>query len=122
MVLPGLRLEGPSLQIDRAALAASIGELHDLDLERGLTATLQEVVLAARTLFGADGAGLMLADADGELRWASATDQQSQLEREGLDAATAHERLRTAARSSSRKVADVAGDLLAGAPFPPAQP
>jgi GAF domain-containing protein len=232
------------LQIDPAALAASIGALHDLDLERGLTTTLQEVVLAARTLFGADGAGLMLADADGELRWASATDQQSQLaeedqerlgkgpcraafsqrmaiaihnadtepdpddsrsvlrnsgfqaalsvpvelhggpigsldlysskprdwddseigalqayagivanllgsaaaahvkgrlaeqlqtalahgavieqakgalmEREGLDAATAYERLRTAARSSSRKVADVARDLLAGAPW-----
>ena len=249
MGLPGLRSKGPSLQIDPAALAASIGALHDLDLERGLTATLQEIVLAARTLFGADGAGLMLADADGELRWASATDQQSQLveedqerlgkgpcraafsqrmaiavqnadtqpdpdgsrsvlrnsgfqaalsvpvelhggpigsldlyssqprdwddsevgalqayagivanllgsaaaahvkgrladqlqaalahgavieqakgalmEREGLDAATAYERLRTAARSSSRKVADVARDMLAGAAFPPTQP
>jgi hypothetical protein len=67
------------MQIDPAALAASIGELHDLDLERGLTATLQQVVMAARTLFAADGAGLMLVDANGELRWASATDQQSQL-------------------------------------------
>jgi GAF domain-containing protein len=46
---------------------------------RGLTVTLQQVVMAARTLFGADLAGLVLADADGELRWASATDQQSQL-------------------------------------------
>jgi GAF domain-containing protein len=73
------------LQIDPAALAASIGELHDLDLERGLTATLQQVVMAARTLFGADGAGLMLADADGELRWASATDQQSQLVEEAQE-------------------------------------
>lgn len=44
------------------------------------------------------------------------------MEREGLDAATAYERLRTAARSSSRKVADVARDLLAGVPFPPTQP
>lgn len=56
------------MQIDPAALAASIGELHDLDLERGLTATLQQVVMAARTLFGADGVGLMLADTNGELR------------------------------------------------------
>jgi GAF domain-containing protein len=237
------------MQIDPAALAASIGELHDLDLDRGLTTTLQQVVMAARTLFGADGAGLMLAEANGELRWASATDQRSQLveedqerlgkgpcrsafsqrmavavrnaatepdpdgsrpvlgssgfqaalsvpvelhggpigsldlysaqprdwddseisalqayagivanllgsaaaahlkgrladqlkaalahgalieqakgtlmEREHLDAATAFERLRSAARSSNRKVADVARDLLAGAPFPPAQP
>ena len=237
------------MQIDPATLAASIGALHDLDLERGLTATLQQVVMAARTLFAADGAGLMLADVDGELRWASATDQRSQLmeegqerlgkgpcraafsqrtaitvrnagvepdpdgshsvlrssgfraaisvpielhggpigsldlysaqprdwddsevgalqayagivanllgsaaaahlrerlasqlqgalahrdlierakgvlmERERLDAATAYERLRAVARSSSRKVADVALELLTGAPFPPARP
>jgi hypothetical protein len=67
------------MQIDPAVLAAIIGELHDLDLERGLTATLQQVVMAATALFGADGAGLMLADANGELRWASASDQQPQL-------------------------------------------
>ena len=67
------------MQIDPAALATSIGELHDLDLARGLPVTLQQVVMAARTVFGADGAGIMLADADGELRWASATDQHSQL-------------------------------------------
>jgi hypothetical protein len=39
----------PFMQTDPAALAASIGELHDLDLERGLTASLQEVVMAATT-------------------------------------------------------------------------
>jgi AmiR/NasT family two-component response regulator len=44
------------------------------------------------------------------------------MEREGVDAATAYERLRAAARSSSRKVAEVARDLLAGAPFPPTGP
>jgi hypothetical protein len=42
----------PLHETDPAALAASIGELHDLDLERGLTAGLQEVVMAATTLFG----------------------------------------------------------------------
>jgi GAF domain-containing protein len=237
------------MQIDPGVLATSIGELHDLDLERGLTATLQQVVLAATTLFGTDGAGLMLADANGELHWASASDQRSQLaeedqerlgtgpcraaffqrmaitvrnagteadpdgsrmvlrssgfqagisvpvelhggpigsldlysakprdwddsevsalqayagivanllgsaaaahlkgrlaeqlqaalahgavieqakgvlmEREGQDAATAYERLRAAARSSSRKVADVARELLAGVPLPPTNP
>ena len=73
------------MQIDPAALAASIGELHDLDLERGLPATLQQVVVAATTLFDADGAGLMPADASGELRWASATDQQSQLVEENQE-------------------------------------
>jgi GAF domain len=70
------------MQIDPGVLATSIGELHDLDLERGLTATLQQVVLAATTLFGTDGAGLMLADANGELHWASASDQRSQLAEE----------------------------------------
>jgi ANTAR domain-containing protein len=40
------------------------------------------------------------------------------MEREHLDAATAFEQLRQAARSSNRKVADVARDLLTGAPFP----
>ena len=44
------------------------------------------------------------------------------MERERLDAATAYERLRKAARSSSRKVADVARELLAGVPLPPNEP
>ena len=66
-------------QIDPAALTASIGELYGLDLERGLTPTLQQVVMAAKTLFHVDGAGLMLSDPDGALRWASAFEQQSQL-------------------------------------------
>jgi GAF domain-containing protein len=70
------------MQIDPAALAASIGGLHDLDLERGLPVTLQQVVMAARTVFGADGVGIMLADADGQLCWASATDQKAQLVQE----------------------------------------
>jgi GAF domain-containing protein len=66
------------MSIDPAGLAR-IGERHDLDPEGGLAATLQRVVMATRALFNADGAGLMLADADGALRWASASDQQSQL-------------------------------------------
>jgi AmiR/NasT family two-component response regulator len=43
------------------------------------------------------------------------------MERERLDAAAAFERLRGAARSSSRKVADVAGDVLAGGQLPARQ-
>jgi GAF domain-containing protein len=67
------------MPIDPARLATRIGERHDVDLEDGMGATLQQVVMAARALFGADGASLMLADADGALHWASASDQQSQL-------------------------------------------
>ena len=33
---------------------------------------------AAKQLFGADGAGLMLVDAEGQLRWSSASDQTAQ--------------------------------------------
>jgi GAF domain-containing protein len=43
------------------------------------------------------------------------------MEREQLDAAAAFERLRAAARSSSRKVADVASDVLAGDRLPARQ-
>jgi ANTAR domain len=44
------------------------------------------------------------------------------MEREGLDAATVYERLRAAARSSNRKVAEVARELLAGVPLPQTNP
>jgi len=40
--------------------------------------------------------------------------------REGLDAQAAFERLRQAARSSSRRLADVASEVTAGKPLPPA--
>ena len=39
--------------------------------------------------------------------------------REHLDAQTAFERLRGAARSSTRRLADVAKDVTAGQPLPP---
>lgn len=70
------------MPIDPAELAASIGTLYKLDLDRGLGPTLQQVVDAAKVLVGADGAGLMLADTDGRLRWASAL-QPARPERRG---------------------------------------
>jgi GAF domain-containing protein len=60
-------------------LAKSIGALGSLDPEQGLARTLQQVTDGAKQLFGADAAGLMLVDADGQLRWASATDQTAQV-------------------------------------------
>jgi GAF domain-containing protein len=44
----------------------------------GLAPTLQQVTDGAKQLFRADGAGLMLVDAEGQLRWASASDQAAQ--------------------------------------------
>lgn len=60
------------------------------------------------------------------LHWASTCTTRpaeiALMERERLDAATAYERLRAVARTSSRKVADVARDLLTGVPLPPSSP
>jgi GAF domain-containing protein len=66
------------MPIDPADLAKSIGALGSLDPERGLARTLQQIADAAKQLFAADGAGLMLIDAEGRLRWASASDQTAQ--------------------------------------------
>jgi GAF domain-containing protein len=45
---------------------------------RGLAPTLQQLTDAAKQLFRADAAGLMLIDQEGQLRWASASDQTAQ--------------------------------------------
>jgi GAF domain-containing protein len=66
------------MPIDPAMLAKSIGTLTDLDPTRDLAATLQQAVRAAKQLFDAEAARIMLADADGQLRWASASDQRAQ--------------------------------------------
>jgi len=63
---------------DPADLAKSIGTLTDLHPQHDLTKTLQDAVVAAKQLFDTDAAGVMLADADGQLRWASASDQLAQ--------------------------------------------
>jgi GAF domain-containing protein len=73
------------MPIDPSDLAKSIGALHSLDPERGLALTLQQVTDAAKQLFRADGAGLMLVDAEGQLRWASASDQSAQTLEDGQE-------------------------------------
>jgi len=66
------------MPIDPADLAKSIGTLTDLHPDQDLAATLQEAAMAAKQLFDADAAGIMLADMEGRLRWASASDQRAQ--------------------------------------------
>jgi GAF domain-containing protein len=73
------------MPIDPSELTKSIGAIGSLDPERGLAPTLQQVVVAAKQLFRADGAGLMLIDAEGQLRWASATDQSVQALEDGQE-------------------------------------
>jgi hypothetical protein len=67
------------MRIDQEALVASITSLADAAPQRDLPTTLQQVVDTAKLLFRAKGAGLMLADERGGLRWASASDQRAQL-------------------------------------------
>jgi len=66
------------MPIDPAMLATSIATLTDLDPEQDLAATLDQTVVAAKQLFAVEAAGIMLADAEGRLRWASASDPLAQ--------------------------------------------
>jgi len=49
-------------------LAKSIGTLTDLQPQQDLVLTLYQAVQAAKQLFDADAAGIMLVDLDGQLR------------------------------------------------------
>jgi GAF domain-containing protein len=71
------------MPIDPAALARNLSALAALDAEDDLVGAMQQVASAAKALLGVDGAGLMLADERGELRWATASDQQTQIIDEG---------------------------------------
>jgi GAF domain-containing protein len=73
------------MPIDPSELTKSIGAIGALDPERGLAPTLQHIVVAAKQLFEADGAGLMLIDQQGQLRWASASDQTAQALEDGQE-------------------------------------
>ena len=73
------------MPIEPTELTKSIGAIGSLDPERGLAPTLQQVVAAAKQLFEADGAGLMLIDRQGQMRWASASDQTAQALEDGQE-------------------------------------
>ena len=72
------------MPIDPSELTKSIGALGTLDPEAGL-APLQQIVIAAKQLFEADAAGLMLIDVQGRLRWASASDQTAEILEDGQE-------------------------------------
>jgi GAF domain-containing protein len=71
------------MPIDPAALARNLSTLAALDAEHDLARAMQQLTSAAKALLRVDGAGLMLADARGELRWVTASDQQTQVIEEG---------------------------------------
>ena len=67
-------------RIDVEALLKSIGSLQDLQFrQRGLEPATQQVVDAAKALFKADGAGLMLIGQGEVLRWVTASDPRAQV-------------------------------------------
>jgi GAF domain-containing protein len=66
------------MPIDPALLISSIDTLTDRDPNGSLEDSLQHAVAAAKQIFTADAAGIMLADADGDLRWVSASDQRAE--------------------------------------------
>jgi GAF domain-containing protein len=71
------------MPIDPAALVRNVSALGALDAEQDLARAMQQIASAAKELLGVDGAGLMLADERGELRWATASDQRTQVVEEG---------------------------------------
>ena len=73
------------MPIDPSELTKSIGAIGALDPEAGLAPTLQQIVIAAKQLFEADAAGLMLIDVEGRLRWASASDQTAEILEDGQE-------------------------------------
>src|SRR4029453_2494430 len=73
------------MPIDPAVLARNLSSLAGLDAEQDLPRAMQQITSAAKALLGVDGAGLMLADERGELRWATASDQETQIIEEGQE-------------------------------------
>src|SRR5215218_8904502 len=73
------------MPIDPAALVQNVSALGALDPEQDLARAMQQLTSAAKELLRVDGAGLMLADERGELRWATASDQQTQVIEEGQE-------------------------------------
>jgi GAF domain-containing protein len=98
------------VRVSLRELARSLGALGELESAGGAEQALYLAVDAARVLLDADTAGLLLADADAQLRWVIAVDRRAQT------AGAAQERLAlgpcVAAFEEGRPVAvfDVAAD------------
>jgi hypothetical protein len=70
--------KGTPMPIHSAMLAQRIATLTSVDPERDLASSLHQAVVGAKQLLAVDAAGLMLADHDGNLRRASASDPRAQ--------------------------------------------
>ncbi len=69
-----------AMSIDHDALARSVARLERVDLaDAGLDAALELVVAETDDLFEVDGAGLLLIDGDGVLRYTAASDEPGRM-------------------------------------------
>jgi GAF domain-containing protein len=102
------------MPIDAVELVQSLAALQPLDLEQGFAPALQQTVDAARILLDADAAGLMLADADGVLRWASASDQVGQIAEAGQERLSQGPCSTAFAQQAPAAVRDAANDPKCG--------
>jgi hypothetical protein len=70
--------KGKAMPIHPGMLAQNLATLTSLDPEQDLASSLLQAVVAAKQLLAVDAAGVMLADHDGNLRRASASDERAQ--------------------------------------------
>jgi GAF domain-containing protein len=69
-----------AMSIDRDALAKSVARLEGVDpVDTGLDPALELAVAETDDLLGVDGAGLMLLNADGVLRYVAASDEPGRM-------------------------------------------
>ena len=69
-----------AMSIDRDALAKSVARLEGVDpVDTGLDPALELAVAETDALLGVDGAGLMLLNADGVLRYVAASDEPGRM-------------------------------------------
>jgi hypothetical protein len=75
-------------------------------------ATLEQTVVAAKQLFEVDAAAIMLGDADGRVRWASASDPLAQALEDNQEAFASGPCLHTFASGQPAVIDDVRGDTV----------
>ena len=122
------------MPIDPSELTKSIGAIGTLDIYGSVPWDWDDSEITALQTYAGLAASLLTAavtaQAKGRLadqlqaasahRWLIEQAKGMVMAREGLDAQATFERLRRAARSSARRLVDVASDVTAGGPLPPA--
>ncbi len=100
------------MSIDHGALQRSLLALKDVAADPDeLLAALERVAEATRAVFRVEGAGLMLADDDGHLRWVTVTDERGRALEQIQEELGEGPCISAFATSTVIQVADVAADV-----------